>query len=309
LAEIQARTIPLEQLPLPVVVNLRELARGNQPDDMGAMLLDALSVRYPVRGHLEAWCREKLRSLDCWLLMDALDEVDDNRRPRIIEFLRTIVTQGWQCRVIMTCQTANYHPGLLLWPKFTEYELAPLDLSEIQTFIGQWFGEQDPRAERLSAAIGVDRVLQGFCRSPLLATLLCLASEELHEEPSRLALYQQVLHGLLRRWRVEEEPTNALHIDDLVYLLQTMAWRLFVAFPGANRFTSKQVVDAIASANRGGRMEASAREIRDELVQAGLMVCADLNAEGEHQLSFLHRLIFECLVADHLRRAVMQAGW
>jgi HEAT repeat protein len=307
--QLEAHSTELGRLPLPIVVELKELADGALPRDLAGALIEVLSQHYPVRGRLETWITTKLPTRDCWLILDGLDEVDAKHRDRVHDLLKTIDSDGWKSRAVVTCRTANFADGWLPWTKLATYELAPLEASEVGKLIRRWYGEGNEQGRRLREVAAGSYSLQHACRSPLLATLACLANEDqpLRADATRRDLYQRVLDSVLgRRWKgADQKPATDLSVDDLKIVLRSLAWRLFASSPSVNQFTNEQVKEVIAAVDRGMRVE----EIRDELVGTGLLVHAGKNEDGDEQLSFMHRTMLEYLAGEHLGRLVRKAGW
>jgi hypothetical protein len=77
--QLASRATELDRLPLPIMVELKRLGVDKLPDDFGEALIEVLAKHYPVRGRLEAWIARKLRTADCWLILDGLDEVGSAR--------------------------------------------------------------------------------------------------------------------------------------------------------------------------------------------------------------------------------------
>lgn len=134
--QLEARGMEVDRLPLPVVIELKQLADGNLPRDLAAGLSEVLAkrYRYPVHGRLETWFTKRLKTRECWLILDGLDEVDEKQRARVGELLAAIEAADWKCRVLVTCRTANFAPGHVPWRKTVTCELAPLSASAM----GAW---------------------------------------------------------------------------------------------------------------------------------------------------------------------------
>jgi len=310
LQELADRSTPLDQLPLPICLELDDLARDGQLNDLADAFAALLRERYVVAG-LERWLRRNFATNNCWLILDALDQVEPAHHARMRDRLTVIETHGWQCRVLLTCRTANYDRSDIPWAMVTEYDLAPFGPAEIGDFIRRWHGEKDARGEKLNAVVGRSYSLQHACRTPLVTTLACLANEEkeVTDETRRPDLYAQVLRGLLRKaWREDPLSPQDPHIEDLLEMLRPMAWKLFLASPRVNQFPNLQVKKAIGISARKAGLPVRVTGPRDELLERGILVGAGLK-ENEVQFSFLHRAFQEFLVAEHLSRVANELGW
>ncbi|MFQ5880529.1 MAG: NACHT domain-containing protein, partial [Dehalococcoidia bacterium] len=326
----EQRTSP-DDLPLPVHVERADLAQPGLPADPADALMELLRQQYGLSTRLAAWLRTRLPTAQCWLILDALDQVPDKRehRDRLHDRLKALETRGWQCRVVLTCRTANYDRALIPWSTLTEYELAPFRPQEIRQFIEQWFGQENERGEALRRVLDGNFPLSHACRNPLIATLTCLAHEEgaVTEETRRGDLYARVLRGLARRaWKENPLHPDDPHIDDLLRLLEPTARTLFERRPESNQFTNSEVIEALTRASNlplprvlreqiavGGLHPAALAHtptlLRDELRDCGILVGAGLNQSGETQFSFLHRTFLEYLTASALARRANSEGW
>jgi hypothetical protein len=175
---LQEQRASLDGLPFPVHVELSALAQPGLSADPGDALMQLLKQKYDPSPRLEAWMRAKLRTEQCWLILDALDQVEEPNRPHLTNRLKAVETQGWRCRVVLTCRTANYDRAQVPWATLTEYELAPFGPREIRQFIEKWFGSGNGRGQTLRRVLDRNFSLSHACHTPLIATLTCLAHEE-----------------------------------------------------------------------------------------------------------------------------------
>jgi hypothetical protein len=308
LEEREKRSKPLDQLPLPIRVDLNDLASESGSDDLLDILAPLVSKNYKLPA-LEPWLRRNLKADNCWLILDALDQVDSDHMVGLTRRLESI--RDGKCHALVTCRKANYDRAGIPWTTITEYELAPFDATEIAAFITRWHAGKDGRGEQLNEVVGRSYSLQQACGTPLMLTLACLANEEeaLTEETRRVDLYWMVLRGILRNaWREPRLGPSDPRIDDLLRMLRPMAWELFMASPSVNQFPSSRVVEAIEVGANAARLPDSVLGLRGELVDRGLLVNAGV-MRGEGQFSFLHRSFQEFLVAEYLGREADGRGW
>jgi predicted NACHT family NTPase len=358
LAKLRDRRVPLDELPLPVWFDLESLADAAAVDDPAfestaqvsagqsdavpwpaSRFLALLRDNYGITGSLADWLSQptdrsrileqplaqtaklcRLATSRCWLILDALDQVTESKLPRLWKLLGAIETQKWECKVVLTCRTANYVKPP--WKKITEYSLAPFGHSDIRKLITKWFGENNVRGRELQSAITMSYSLRHACRSPLLVTLACLVGgSQTWTISSRRGLYGAALDGLLRMlWHGQaNKPSPAarqgieVNVDDLVAVLRPMAWRLFSKEPESNRFSDDAVIDAIKTADRFELMTLKAAVIREELKWRGLIFVSG-RKDNETQYSFLHKTFLEYLAAEHLCRVLREedlreGGW
>ncbi len=341
LAKLRDRKVPLEELPLPIWLDLESLAdaaaidrialgSGSWPENsfrtlfsnnmnMPPVLVDWLAASSSSdetmgRGHGGLGAPSRLGGPRCWLILDALDQVPEHKRPHLWKLLEALDAQGWKCRVVLTCRTANYTKPP--WHRIMQYSLAPFGQSDIRKLITKWFGEGNPKGNTLLTAARQSYSLRHAFRSPLLVTLACLVAESKQwTAGSRRELYGEALDGLLRMlWHGPTQSSSVereylqINVDDLLAVLRDAAWRLFLSAPESNRFSDTAVVDALKTSERLDQMKLSPIQIRDDLVRRGVLFNSG-KEDGETHYSFLHRTFLEYLAAEHLARAVKKVGW
>lgn len=312
---LQDRKNTLDGLPLPMRIELAEFARSDLSSDPAEALLEVCRQYYSLSSRLAQWMRARLPTEQCWLILDALDQVDERDQFSLSSRLRALETRDWQCQAVITCRTANYQRDLIPWGKLSEYELAAFNIDEIRQFIKRWFGPKREQGEALQGALERNPTLSHACRNPLILTLTCLAHEErpVTEEMRRSNLYARVLRGLARRgWQSNPLQRDDAHVDDLIGLLETVARTLFERRPESNQFSNTEVIEAInAARGRSGplALDETATLLRKELVQCGILVSAGLNRDEELTFGFLHRTFFEYLTAHALSRKANAEGW
>jgi hypothetical protein len=309
-SKLSARSLALDELPLPLWLELKRLPGGEAAaTDPVSILKSQLSSQFGV-SLPAAYILDRLVSPNCWLIMDGLDELSDDQRRLVGRLLESTDTAGWTCRMLLTCRTANYDRFWIPWREIAEYELSPLNVEEMRLLIEGWFQQDEPRGRTLRALLSRNFALRHACRSPLLTALACQAHEAqpLTEDTGRRDVYSRSLAGILScRWR-SEGLAEGFHTDDLRDLLPAVAWRLFVDQPG-NLFLNVRVTNAIAKANQTGLMKGDAFQIRDQLVGCGLLIAAGNDARGRGQVSFLHRTFHEFLVSEHVLNIVEEHDW
>ena len=323
---------PLEALYLPVSLRLVDLARPDLSRDPAEAIMQLLRDQYQLSARFEAWIRTRLTTDRCWLVLDALDEVDHAHHPSLEDRLRAIETQGWQSHVVLTCRTMNYDRGKVPWHTLSEYELAPFGPQELHAFVGRWFnaGSLKGKGEALQRVLDRNFALSHAAHNPLRATLTCLPHEEapVTETTRRVDLYARVLRGLARQaWKKNPLHPTDPHVDDVLRLLIPVARRLFERSPGGNLFANSALITAIRTVpdwplplvlfrklSEPGGFNADALAYapdlwREELRYCGILVDAGLSKDGEAQFSFLHRTFLEYLTAWDLAKQAENEGW
>lgn len=319
----------LDNLELPLHCTLARFAAAGRPDDdAAAALLGLVKNDFSPASCFLAWLKQRLTSRTTWLILDALDEVREGHSDTLIGRLRAIESQCWQSRVLLTCRPANYAREHVPWAELVEYELAPFNPLEIRQFVQRWFGSDKTRSDALVQALDRNYPLAHAARVPLLATFLCLAHEEASVTATtrRVELYGRVVRGLARRaWKEKPLARTDPHVDDMVRFLVGIARPLFQRHPAGNLFTHEEITReleqcsnlpvpwaALEASRTGQPMQPAASWptlLRDELLEAGVLVGAGLRNGQETQFSFAHRSLLEYLVARSLNEQAKAKGW
>ena len=296
----EGRDKGLEELPLPVQLDLDALGKLDRNLSLEDAMVELILRDGPPLSHLKAWIREQLPTQNCWLMLDALDQVKDEAR--VQSALLKIEAAKWKCRVVVTCRTANYAPGKLPWKKVTEYELSALGWRQMQRLVEKYYGKGNSKGVGLLEVLRRNFPLRWAVRNPLLLTMACLANEQhkLRPEEGRRGLYEAVLRDLIRKaWSKTPLEENDPHVEDVVELLPRMAWELFVPRPRVNAFSNEALKRALRQAIPSGA-KMSVEDLRQELLDCGLLVngglMKDENGKNRVHFSYLHRTFQEYLV-------------
>jgi hypothetical protein len=223
LMHLRTQRVALDTLPLLVHLSLDRLVQQERLQ-LSDVLIARLQEQYGLSPRLEAWMRQQMPTAYCWLILDALDQVA--LRDGLFDYLKALETKAWKSHVLLTCRTANYDRAQIPWCVLSEYALAPFNAAEVRQFVTQWFADDGERGESLHKVLAHNVPLSHACRSPLLATLTCLAHAErtVTAGTRRVDLYAWVLRGLVRRaWRKNPLPLQEHRIDKRLRLAQELA--------------------------------------------------------------------------------------
>jgi predicted NACHT family NTPase len=188
---------------IPIFVSLKYWA------DSGAELLPFITERFDICDFPDAqpFVEELLKSGNAIVLFDGLDEVnqESGQRDRQTRAMNNFVEKYDRTQCLVTCRIAasdySFQP-------FTYVEIADFAERQIQTFVGNWFrnneGEKDEETCKrfvTEFARQDNKGLRDLARTPLLLTLLCLAFNETLTFPQRRAeIYQEAVDALLKKW-------------------------------------------------------------------------------------------------------------
>ena len=177
--------------------------------------------------------RDKIKNGEALLLLDGLDEVpaDSDSSQKIIDMIDDLAVLN--SPKLVTCRVLSYQDERwqLNKKRWMDFELDKLDNSQIDHFIGAWYGQLaqkgaaiDPMAkkEKLQAAVRRDDLAE-LARNPLLLTVMAIVHTHKGELPdSRAVLYEDVIELLLCRWETIKTETCTLDEPDFWQMLQTV---------------------------------------------------------------------------------------
>jgi hypothetical protein len=188
---------------VPIFISLKPWA------DSGAELMSFIEERFDICGFPDArqFVEELLNSGSAIMLFDGLDEVNQESglRDKQTRSINNFIEKYDRTQCLITCRLAasdySFEP-------FTYVEIADFTPKQIETFVGNWFrnqeGERDEETCRrfLTEFKKEDnKGLRDLARTPLLLTLLCLSFNETLTFPQRrVEIYQEALDALLKKW-------------------------------------------------------------------------------------------------------------
>ncbi|MDQ3253908.1 MAG: NACHT domain-containing protein, partial [Acidobacteriota bacterium] len=188
---------------IPIFVSLKLCA------DSGLELLRFIAERFDICDFPDAqpFVEELLKSGSATVLFDGLDEVnqESGQRDKKTRAMNNFVEKYDRTQCLITCRLAasdySFQP-------FTYVEIADFTEKQIETFVGNWFrnneGEKDDETcAKFLAEFAKDdnKGLRDLARTPLLLTLLCLAFNETLTFPQRrVEIYEEALDALLKKW-------------------------------------------------------------------------------------------------------------
>ena len=132
------------------------------------------------------------------LILDSLDEVQPSIRKAVVEQVREMSSGYPECRIVVSCRTADYDP---ISDNFYEVEIARLTDSAIPTIVNAWFTQDRKKAKDLLRHLDHDERVQSLCETPLLLSLLCIQFRHDLALPKRKTeLFRRCIDAFLRDW-------------------------------------------------------------------------------------------------------------
>jgi formylglycine-generating enzyme required for sulfatase activity len=196
--QLTTARVPLDQLPLPIVVSLAKLSdpkRERGPDQtpeaglrqaLHGLLLHEGRLTRAAADYLAAHAHESR----AWIFLDGLDEATPNQAT-LLDYFE--VLQRWSCQVVLSSRPYGYDAWRL---PFTvrEYRLNPFTREQASTFIRRWFSEE-AGAGRLENLRQRNEAVRRLSEVPYLLTLLCgvAVSQDIPEMVTRGQLYESAL--------------------------------------------------------------------------------------------------------------------
>lgn len=195
------------------------------------LIVSLLKQEYELTEQLLLYVRRWFVGAQCLLLLDALDEVAEDRRTRMRETLRQLAEIS-NCRILLTSRIIGYRGVPFVqqsgrWKQ--EMELVAFSQEQIEGFISSWFAGQAEYGQHLLSTLRTEPPLRLLSGIPLLLSFLCLATALCDTIPTRRAeLYGTILRLLLEAsWRNDSRgglTADAAHVEEKQSLLEFVAW-------------------------------------------------------------------------------------
>lgn len=152
-------------------------------------------------------------------LFDGLDELPNSRfKTTVRDRIRSFGTRYPQATIIVTSRIVGYEGEVRFPVPFSHFRMARLRLTEIETFIGDWYAARiENEAERRANVADLARIIRNpdssairdLARNPLLLTIVALVHRIDAVLPDeRVVLYQKCTETLLNtwyRWKFKDE--------------------------------------------------------------------------------------------------------
>ncbi|MGW5416264.1 NACHT domain-containing protein [Actinomadura geliboluensis] len=264
-----------------------------------------------VAGHLagimpRGWAHRQLSSGRALLLVDGVDEVTGSQRQAVREWLKRIVTEFRDIRIIVTSRPAAAASDWLRAEGFATAFLEQLSPAEIRTLVQHWHTavrdcadlpcepERLPSYEaRLLARLEAASHLRALASSPLLAAMLCALNLDRETLPrNRMGLYGAALEMLLETRDTKRGIPSVLEREQKIRILQDIAWHLStsgrVELP--KPMVERLVADRLASMPQ---VQVRPSAVLDDLLQRSGV----LREPVPGRIDFVHRTVQEYLAA------------
>ncbi len=304
-----------DEVVLPIFLRLgsfaEEITSGNS--NVLELILSFLKREYQLSEQFLLYVKRWLIETQCLLLLDALDEVAEDRRIGMREALRQL-SENSGCRILLTSRIIGYRgvPFARKGGKWKqELELVAFAQEQIENFIDRWFSGHMEYSQHLLSTLSAEPPLRLLAGIPLLLSFLCLATALCDTIPTRRAeLYETVMRLLLEAsWR-NDTPEGSLtsHVEEKQALLELVAWH-FAGLDGRwhDIMTAgelEKVVERWAQIQHFDDAKFSQSILKELIEKDAILVKIGASQRKKQKEKvpylFLHRTFHEYLVARYL---------
>lgn len=231
---------------VPILLRLRDFAGRDLPQGDEMVSHENAPSCGPVP---DGWVHRVLESGNALLLVDGVDELPENQRVKVREWLMRQLASYPQAKIVVTSRPSAVSGRWLASEGFDTVTLQPMTRDDIRVFISRWHSallhysddqdvlpcerEEVPWHERtLIKSLEARRHLQTLARNPLLCAMLCALNLDRRANlpRDRMALYEAGLDMLLERRDVEKQISTTDDVDltatEKRALLKALAWWL-----------------------------------------------------------------------------------
>jgi len=342
-AKLRNQTISLQEAVVPIFARLGDVARALHDEvpleealltlirrDYHKTLRDAHGQEHAA-DFSEAfltWMRAQLAHQRCSVLLDALDEVPEDRRETLQHSLSRFAERYPHSRLLLTSRIVSYGGSPI--DNAEELELVGLNSEQQTAFIRVWYTGTREGSNAQSA--GLEELLtrhaplQGLAQVPLMLWMICQVHSmgEFGATMRRVDLYSQCLTGLLGKWskqkyqpqsQVELTSKEKLILEAKLALLAPIALQLFTQ--NKEMFTVGEVSHLLGTYY--DRLPAhdplkvawqakSSADMLEELEQEdGILITAGQGEDAPRM--FVHLTFQEFLAATAIATEVNTRGW
>lgn len=241
---------------------------------------------------------EEFGDSNTYLIIDGVDELKRDDRPRLRQLLRSFETEFPDSNIVLAARPSGYEPSL--WSEYRAMAVRPLEVVSAQKYVER-FASETNRVQLLELLAASER-LRELAQVPFMLALMCSYEGHGSSLPLRRAvLIRACVTALLARRPLN--PQAGLDYESLHQCLTSVSDRLF-RLDSSGGHGESEFLFALQGflIDRPSRSPALARSmsevdhsvlILDEILErTGL-----LQRDGEY-IDFVHRSIWEYFVAD-----------
>ncbi|NJN85936.1 MAG: NACHT domain-containing protein [Leptolyngbyaceae cyanobacterium SL_7_1] len=229
----------LSDLVIPVFLRLSTLADEVVNLSVDEAILKIVQEQYPtvlrhgeseVMAFLNEFLKKQLLNGKVLLLLDALDEVPDGKRQKLLDKLNGFA-QHSTCAIVATSRIVGYGGRLVDGAK--DMEIVPFTQEQTEQYIEQWFEnakesltDQSVSARGLIQALRERPQIGGLAQNPLLLSLICslYQRDRLTLPARRSQIYEQAVECMLSEWGQTRSSYDASRTTAKMRLLEALAY-------------------------------------------------------------------------------------
>ncbi len=308
---------PAEEIVIPLLIRLSTLAEKIAEMPVEEAIINIIQERHSnilINNEdtnvyfLNDFLKQQLLDGKCLLLLDALDEVPQEKRFQLLEKLNNFVRAYPNCQIIATSRIVGY--GGKLVDDAKEMEIVPFNQEKTEQYIQTWFNNareylQDTSvtAEGLIQALRERPQIGGLAQNPLLLSLICslYQQDKLRLPFRRGEIYRQSVNYMLAKWNHDNsrKSANEATVELKTEQLEELAYRF--SCQGKEVFTLRELRHVIK--NDLGKNDNQTSQLINELSeQDGIL--QKLNPDSNEQYLFLHRTFQEYFTASYLNQKI-----
>lgn len=262
------------------------------------------------------WVQEHLESGQALVLVDGIDEVPADRRPKLLTWFSNLVTTFPKCHFIATSRPTAAGQGWKDLKGFQSTEILPMSPFQTSTFIKRWHqaafdGEPDPENKceryqtRLQERLRSSPKLANLATTPLVCAILCALNRDTRGNlpQDRANIYRSALRTLVVSRDFErdiDDPSYSKILEpQRMLLLQNLAYWLV-------RNNRSEATDAQVARTFEERAKTfpSFEMATDEILRCMIERSGVLRRPAAGSIDFIHRTFLEFLAAQ----AVVHVG-
>ncbi len=190
---------------LPVLLELKSCRAGEK-----TTLVELLAREFADCGFPESTVMVEgmLKAGKLLVLLDALDEVAQDRVEEVVEQAKSLVSRYPDCHYIISCREAFQHD---YFSTFQDVTLLDFNNDQVDHFIRNWFSSPEQQVEKIADSFitqlhdpGHKATLE-LARSPVLLGYLCVSFQgTLTLSTNRAEIYRRALDIYLQEWNARE---------------------------------------------------------------------------------------------------------
>jgi HEAT repeat protein len=311
---------PLQDFTLPLLIRLSTLADEIEAMPTEEAILKIIQERHSnllkqhenteVMTFLNAFLKQQLLNGKGLLLLDALDEVPEGKRPKLLEKLNDFAKAYPTCPMVGTSRIVGYGGRLVDGSK--DMEIVPFTQKQTEEYIERWF-EYAPLRDKSVSARGLIQALRerpqlaGLAQNPLLLSLICslYQRDQLTLPARRGQIYEQAVSYMLYGWSHDNfrQGSDEARVETKVELLEELAYQFSSQEEEtfSLRELRRRIKDYLRRDNATDLDDKTNQLIKELSEQDGIL--QKLSSEGKQYL-FLHRTFQEYLTASYLNHRI-----